>query len=333
MLIKFNKWGFFALNKIEYQLDNFMLYCDSKGLSRKTLGSYEQSLRLFQIYLTNELNITEIKDVKTRHIRQYIKYLRERGKYTVSINENSDKLNYPDRRNDLGNEISDTTIANYVRNIKVFFNFLYTEREILDNPVDKVKNIKPNRKQKEQISPSDLKRFFNAMDITKFHEYRLWTQARLCYDTGIRASECCNLIPSDVDFKFNSILIRNPKNHQERFVYFSRTMSRDLKRWLKHRDRFSDSDYLFPTIRGTKLDIRNFNRSLQTVGKRIGIDIHTHLLRNSFAKSYIMSGGDWSSLSRILGHSSAEVTQKHYLDFSNEEIRVQHNKHSPLDKI
>lgn len=321
------------LDNFEYQLDNFMLYCDSKNLSDKTLSSYEQTLRLFQVYMSNEHNIDDVRKVKTRHIRQYIKYLRERGKYTVTANDNTNKINYPDRRNDLGKDLSDSTISNYIRNIKVFFNFLYREREIHDNPVDRVANIKPTRKQKEQIEPSDLKRFFNAMDITKFHEYRLYIQSRLCYDTGMRASESCSLKPEDIDFKFNSILIRNPKNNKERFVYFSRKMNRDLKRWLKYRDRFSDSEYLFPTIRGTKQDVRNFNRSLSAVGKRIGIDIHAHMLRNSFAKAYIIAGGDWSSLSRILGHSSAEVTQKHYLDFSNDEVRIQHSKFSPLDRI
>ena len=57
------------------------------------------------------------------------------------------------------------------------------------------------------------------------------------------------------------------------------------------------------------------------------------MLRNSFAKSYIIQGGDFSSLSRILGHSSAGVTQKHYLDFSEDEVRRQHNKFSPLDEL
>ena len=311
-----------------------MLYCDSKNLSIKTLASYEQTLKLFQIYLKNEHNINDPKKVKSRHIRQYIKHLRERGKYTVVANENSIKINYPDRRNDLGEKLSDSTIANYLRNIMVFFNFLYREREIHDNPVENIKNIKPTRKQKEKLEITELKKLFGAMDTTVFHEYRLFIQSRLTYDTGIRANESCELITEDVDFKFNSLLIRNPKNNKERFVYFSRKMSRELKRWLKYRDRFSDSDYLFPTIRGTKQDIRNFNRSLKIAGKRVGLDdIHVHMLRNSFAKSYIMQGGDWSSLSRILGHSSSEVTQKHYLDFSEDEVRRQHNKFSPLDEL
>ena len=322
------------MTEFEYQLDNFMLYCDSKNLSIKTLASYEQTLKLFQIYLKNEHNINDPKKVKSRHIRQYIKHLRERGKYTVVANENSIKINYPDRRNDLGEKLSDSTIANYLRNIMVFFNFLYREREIHDNPVENIKNIKPTRKQKEKLEITELKKLFGAMDTTVFHEYRLFIQSRLTYDTGIRANESCELITEDVDFKFNSLLIRNPKNNKERFVYFSRKMSRELKRWLKYRDRFSDSDYLFPTIRGTKQDIRNFNRSLKIAGKRVGLDdIHVHMLRNSFAKSYIMQGGDWSSLSRILGHSSSEVTQKHYLDFSEDEVRRQHNKFSPLDEL
>ena len=243
------------MTEFEYQLDNFMLYCDSKNLSIKTLASYEQTLRLFQLYLKIEHNINDPRKVKSRHIRQYIKHLRERGKYTVVANENSTKINYPDRRNDLGEKLSNSTIANYLRNIMVLFNFLYRKREIHDNPVENIKNIKPTRKQKEKLEVSELKKLFGAMDTTVFHKYRLYIQSRLTYDTGIRANESCELITEDVDFKFNSLLIRNPKNNRERFVYFSRKMSSELKRWLKYRDRFSDRDYLFPTIRGTKQDI------------------------------------------------------------------------------
>ncbi|OAS85209.1 hypothetical protein A6K24_06800 [Metabacillus litoralis] len=53
------------MSKIEYHLDNFMLYCDSKNLSRKTLSSYEQTLKLFLIYLEKEIKITDINKVKS----------------------------------------------------------------------------------------------------------------------------------------------------------------------------------------------------------------------------------------------------------------------------
>ncbi|WP_328701102.1 tyrosine-type recombinase/integrase [Aquibacillus kalidii] len=329
------------MKNIEFHLDNFMLYCDSKNLSRKSLKSYEQTIRLFQLYLENEHKITEVNEIRSGHIRQYIKYLRERGKYTVVSNGHYSKINYPDRRTDLGHSLSDTTIANYLRNIKVFFNFLYKEREIVRNPVENIENIKPTRKQKQLLKPEEIKRLLNTMDITKFHEYRLWIQVRLCLDTGIRAGECVELMPNDIDFKYSSLLVRNPKNHKERYVYFSRKMNVDLKRWIQYRDRFSDSDYLFPTIRGTKQDVRNFERSLRKVGEKVNINVHPHLLRNSFAKYYLTGGigsgkgsqGDFSTLSRILGHSSAEVTARAYLDFTDDEIRLNYQRHSPLNNL
>ena len=114
----------------EFQIDNFMLYCTSKNLSRKTLSSYEQAMKLFAMYIRNEFHIEDVEKVQTAHIRHYIKYLRERGKYTVSVAPESDRVNYPDHRTDYNKPISVTTIANYVRIIKVFFNWLTdVERE------------------------------------------------------------------------------------------------------------------------------------------------------------------------------------------------------------
>ncbi len=45
-------------------------------------------------------------------------------------------------------------------------------------------------------------------------------------------------------------------------------MANDLKRWLKYRDRFSDAEYLFPTIRGTMLNVNNFEASIRSIGKK-----------------------------------------------------------------
>ncbi|HDR7471012.1 integrase [Bacillus toyonensis] len=52
-------------------------------------------------------------------------------------------------------------------------------------------------------------------------------------------------------------------------------------------------------------------------------------------KSYdqTLNGGEWVSLSRIFGHSSVEVTQKGYLDFTDSEIGKKYQKHSPLNPL
>lgn len=78
------------------------------------------------------------------------------------------------------------------------------------------------------------------------------------------------------------------------------------------------------------MDIRNFEKSLREAGRNVDISIHPHQLRNNFAKYYILNSGDWFTLSRIMGHSSVEVTQKAYLDFTDDEIAKKYQRHSPL---
>lgn len=322
------------MSDFEFQIENFMLYCTSKNLSVKTLKSYEQTLKLFSAYIKNEFDISEVDKVKSAHIRHYIKYLRERGKYTVTVNEKSATINFPHMRDDYRKPLSATTISNYIRNIKVFFNYLYeVEREIRKNPVEAIESIKPNRKKKPLLSKEELQKVMRTFDNTTFHGYRDWLITRLILDTGMRIGECLSLTPDVIDFKTKSILIENPKNNQQRYVYFSQKISRELKNWLLYRDRYSNSFYLFPTIRGTQFEIRNFERTLRLNGKKVGVDIHPHQLRNNFAKYYLLNGGDFVTLSRILGHSSVEVTQKAYLDFTDGEIGRKYQRHSPLSHL
>ncbi|HDR6308635.1 TPA: hypothetical protein QCU60_000437 [Bacillus cereus] len=100
-------------------------------------------MKLFASYLERELKVTDVDKIKPIHIRTYIKYLRERGKYTFTSNTARKQINYPTRRNDYGKTIRETTIANYFGNIKVFFNFLEAEEDIIKNPVSKIESIKP----------------------------------------------------------------------------------------------------------------------------------------------------------------------------------------------
>ncbi len=72
------KGGIF-MNDIEFQLDNFMLYCSSKNLSRKTLSSYEQTMKVQSGHISL---IKETKMVLNNVLMQfnliYVKYAKYR---------------------------------------------------------------------------------------------------------------------------------------------------------------------------------------------------------------------------------------------------------------
>ncbi|WP_342436345.1 site-specific integrase [Paenibacillus sp. FSL L8-0436] len=88
------------ISELEYYLEDFLAYCQNKNLSRKTIGSYEQSLKLFIAYLKDKHDVEKVSEVRTGHIRQYIAYVQERGKYTVVSRESSKQVNFPEKRTD-----------------------------------------------------------------------------------------------------------------------------------------------------------------------------------------------------------------------------------------
>ena len=102
------------MNKFDYEIDDFMCYCQSKKLSNKTMRSYEQTLRLFAKYLEEQKQIQSTKEVTKEAVRDYIVYLRERGKYTIISNENSREWNKPQNRTDYSKPIKNATIQNYI---------------------------------------------------------------------------------------------------------------------------------------------------------------------------------------------------------------------------
>lgn len=50
--------------KLEYHIDDFITYCVEKGLSRKTYGSYEQTLILLARYLREKQGVDKVEEVK-----------------------------------------------------------------------------------------------------------------------------------------------------------------------------------------------------------------------------------------------------------------------------
>ena len=323
--------------QFDYDIDDFMSDCQARNLRPKTMQSYEQSLRTFEKYMVEVQKVTEASAVKEGHIKEYIQYLRTRGKYTVVANEQSRKYNIPQNRPDLNKPISDITINNYLRNIKVFFNYLTENHYIRQNPFMKIKkNLTNEHKIVEYISDEDFKNLIRCFDLSKFHEYRDCTIIELIMDTGMRVGETLLIKLSDVDMVRRSIYLppENTKSKKGRMVFFSAEMDKSLKSWLQFKDRYRDSDYLFCTNNGKPVQVNVFERNFRMYASRIGLkNAHPHMLRNNFAKRFLMNGGDIYTLSRLLGHSSVTVTEKAYLDLNEEDLRVNYAPYSPLKNI
>lgn len=47
------------LTELEFYLEDFLVYCQSKNLSPRTISSYEQSIKLFLVYLKDEHHVED----------------------------------------------------------------------------------------------------------------------------------------------------------------------------------------------------------------------------------------------------------------------------------
>ena len=322
----------------DFQLDDFMLYCRTKQLRQKTMSSYEQTLRLFQRWLKEELCIEKVNEVTEPIIRKYLDSIMERGKYSFYADDSGKEKNFPSRRRDYRQTVSAVTLNNYIRNLRVFFNWLERDYTIAKNPMRKIQQLKVNRRAKEYLSDDDFKNMIATFDKSYFSEYRDYTMIYLMLDTGMRLGECTELLEGDISLHNRKIYLRAEitKGRKDRSVYFSDKTEHIVRRWLQYKDRYCDSVYIFPIKNGShNVTVSgfesNFKRHLQRAG--LNENISPHCLRNNYAKRCLMNGMDIFTLSRLLGHSSVEVTEKAYLDLTDEDLGKKYQNFSPISSM
>ena len=322
----------------DWQTNEFMLYCRTTQLREKSMMAYEQSLKLFQRWCMDEMGIFTVDKVTENVIRRYIMELQERGKYTFYIVDKQKKTNYPERRRDYRKPVSTATINNYIRNIRVFFNWLERNYIIKKNPMKKIRQLRTNRKPKVYLTDEELRKLLANLDRSYFSEHRDYMMIMLMLDSGMRLGECSTLLVTDLELHRKRINLRaeETKGRRERTVFFSPKTEKALRSWLQFKDRYVESDYLFQVREhGGSIGVGNFEGNFRKYIARTGLceEYTPHCLRNNFAKRCLMNGMDIYTLSKILGHSSVTVTEQAYLDINDDDMSKRYQTYSPLNGV
>ena len=95
-----------------------------------------------------------------------------------------------------------------------------------------------------------------------------------------------------------------------------------LDAWLAQRTRLAaqDEPALFVGQRGKRLTPRAIELRLAQWAKKsgLGLNVHPHMLRHSFASHVLQSSGDLRAVQEMLGHASIATTQIYtHLDFQH----------------
>ena len=148
-------------------------------------------------------------------------------------------------------------------------------------------------------------------------------------DTGIRASELCDLTIGDYDEKLGRFHIRHGKNDKARFVVAGKRTQRAIWRYLLRRPKAKQGDPLFATRDGV-MDRTNLYHTIKRLGDRAGItDAHPHKFRHTYAINFLRNGGNVKTLQEILGHESMDMVMN-YVHLAEQDIDAA-QRHSPAD--
>ncbi len=229
----------------------------------------------------------------------------------------------------LGNDVS---INSYLRDFITTIHYAMNEGYI--EPF-KMTAIKVDKSHIETYTEDELKLLLRKPDIKKcqFSEYQSWVMTNFLFSTAVRQRSLMHIKVKDIDFHNRVVYVNVTKNRKPLIVPLNQTLVGILHEYLKYRQHKSDEDYLFCNIFGQQLTKSTSYHRLYEYNKSRGVETTgIHRYRHTFAKQWILNGGDVVSLSKLLGHSSLEITQN-YINLLVSDIAKQVDAINVLDKF
>lgn len=198
-----------------------------------------------------------------------------------------------------------------------------------------MQSIKTDRSHVETYTEHELQILLKKPNLKKcsFVEYQSWTMTNFLFCTGIRQRSLMNIKIKDVDFDNRVVNVNVTKNRKPLIIPVNQTMSHILKEWLKCRQYKTKDDYLFCNVYGQQLMKSTCYHMLYSYNKSRGVETTgIHRYRHTFAKQWILNGGDVVTLSRILGHSNLTITQN-YINLLISDVATKVDEINLLDKF
>lgn len=231
-------------------------------------------------------------------------------------------------------EVSEQTILSYFRDFRAFMYYAmdcgYVERREI-----KIQSTEPPIK--EVYSEKEIRLLLRAPYTEDYVENRDWVVVNYLLGTGNRLNTVINLKVKDIDLEEGYVNINVQKNHRTTRQGLPTRLVEVLAEYIK--DYRSDNDGeplrekpLFATKYGEKMTRQGLYQSISNYNLSRGVyKTSIHLFRHTFAKMWILDGGDILSLQKALGHSSAKMAQR-YANLYAQDVKEKIEQHSALSQ-
>jgi integrase/recombinase XerD len=260
-----------------------------RGASANTLEAYGRDVEEFLTYCGG----LALKEISRDDVGDFVQYLGRVGR-------------------------SPKTVARKLSAVREFFKFLYTEKDIKDNPAADVLTPKQEKPLPKFLSEDEIKRLIAAAKECSGPKGRQMTaMLELMYASGLRVSELVSLPENCINFDRRQVFVRG-KGSKERVVPVAPAAIQAVFDYLEQRDCFicegRRSIWLFPSksSRSGHISRDTFFKRLKELAVKAGIypsRVTPHVLRHSFATHLLNHNADLRSVQKMLGHESINTTE------------------------
>lgn len=289
------------------EIQEFIDYLhNTRGTSKNTEVSYERDLKKLEQYLTEE-GIGTGEQVTSTVLNSYVLYM-ERRNFAAS------------------------SISRSIASIRAFFQFLCQKDGWKENPAEKLKAPKIEKKLPDILTVEEVDLLLRQPKGNTAKGIRDKAMLELLYATGIRVSELIGLKVNDINLKLG--YLNCSSGGRERVIPFGTTAKQAVENYMaKSRAQLlgeGKSDFLFLNCSGKSMSRQGFWKVLKGYAASAGIhqDITPHTLRHSFAAHLVQNGADLKSVQEMMGHSDISTTQI-YMNMNIHKIRDVYMKAHP----
>jgi integrase/recombinase XerD len=297
-------------------LEGFDLASRARHLSPNTLAEYQNTFRKLQAFLRED---PPLIDISKDQIEEFLAV----------------------------QTVSNKTILNYHTGLSSLWKWAVEAGLVIENPLRSITRPKPEKPDIIPFSEGDMRLLVEAVKYSKSYgrtgkkisRHQLPEADRnhaillTLLDTGVRATELCNLQIKDVDLrnKDKSISVKRGKGKKDRHMPISARTANVIWKYLASRPHARLNDPLFATDSEKPLERNNLGNMLEALGNRAGVpDVHPHRFRHTFAINFLRNGGNIYTLQIILGHETLEMCLR-YLKIAQVDLDDAHRIASPVD--
>lgn len=308
-------------------------YCTKYVFAREVAANskyaYAQDLESFFKYLIEHyqpllgrdpstVTLEEMSCIKVTDLEEYSIFMKQSG-YTAN------------------------TRSRRLSSVRGMFKYLCRTERLESNCTEKLEM--PTAKMRDEdheiryLSEDEVKEFLYRMKTNTVFEgtrqkrmekwkIRNYAIAALFLHTGMRLSECVGIDIDDVDLKNQCVYVHR-KGGKRSDLYMNEACCEALSAYLEQRSKMTpedgDENALFISAKGRRLSARMVEKMIGDCAKACNFrTTSVHSLRRSYGTQFYNQVGDVYLLSDNLGHSSVDVTAKHYAKMLNS--RRQQNK-------